>query len=322
MTSVVVLGSANADLVVEVSRRPGGGETLTGSDLRVYPGGKGANQAAAAARAGATVRFLGCVGNDANATVLHESLSDAGVDLTGVRSVDRATGTAMILITPDGENSIVVSPGANHSLDPDLADEMADTWQGPNVLVMNLEIPLETVHHVVPKAAAARARIILNAAPAHALNAELLTHCDPLIVNEHEARIVLRESNPDVSYPDLAKRLLEAGARSVVITLGPEGSLVADSHGVQAVPAYRVQVLDTTGAGDAFVGATACELANGKTLIEAVRFATAMSALSVQSMGAQSSYPDRADVERLLDSPSNATTVANETEPPREPSAH
>ncbi len=301
MSGVVVLGSANADLVVEVPRRPRGGETLTGSDLHVFPGGKGANQGAAAARAGAPTRFLGCVGDDGNGAFLREHLREAGVQVDGVRAGGRPTGTAMILLTPDGENSIVVSPGANHAVDVAMAEAMAPAWLDAGLLVLNLEIPHDTVRHVVARAHAAGVRGLLNAAPAALLDDATLAACDPLVVNEYEAAIALgADADADADFEALAEGLRRAGARSVVITLGAAGALVADGDGVDRIPAYRVDVVDTTGAGDAFVGATACELARGVPLRDAVRFATAMSAIAVQRKGAQSSYAGRAEVEQFM----------------------
>ncbi|HEX5730142.1 ribokinase [Microbacterium sp.] len=296
---VVVLGSANVDLMVEVERRPHGGETLLGSDIRTFAGGKGANQAAAAARAGAPTRFIACVGQDGNGEFLRSQLTLAGVDVSGIQAVPHPTGTAMILVTPDGENSIVVSPGANRAMDLRVAEATAETWLHADVLVLNLEIPLETVHHLIDRAAESGVRIVLNAAPAASLDRRMLRHCDPLIVNEHEARFLL-DADAQRKPEEMAADLLGEGARSVVITVGAAGSVVADAGGVTPIPAHRVEAVDTTGAGDAFVGAAACELARGEQLRSAVRFATAMSALSVQDLGAQSSYPDRAAVERFL----------------------
>jgi ribokinase len=300
VNEVAVLGSANVDIVVEVPRRPLAGETLLGSDLHVYSGGKGANQAAAAARSGASTRFVACVGRDSHGQFVRDQLAHAGVDVGGVRSVDRPTGTALILLTPDGENSIVVSPGANHAMDAATADAAASIWSSADVLVLNLETPLSTVEHVAASAAARGVRVLLNAAPAQRLEPALLAVCDPLVVNEHEARLLL-EDDGGRSFAELAEEFLAAGGvRSVVITLGAGGCVVADGDGVEPVAAYDVQAVDTTGAGDAFVGATACELARGSSLIGAVRFATAVAAISVQAMGAQSSFPDRGTVEAFL----------------------
>jgi len=303
MNAVVVVGSANADLVVQVPRRPAGGETLLGGDLQLLPGGKGANQAAAAGRCGAQVAFVGCVGADANGGFLRAQLEAAGVDTTPLAEVTRPTGTAIIFLTPDGENSIVVSPGANHEVSRELVAARAAVWRQARVVVLSLEIPHETAFHVATDAAAAGARVILNAAPATHLDAEVLAACDPLIVNEHEALEALGVGldDPDAQdYPRLAERLRSAGARSVVITLGADGAVIADGEGIDAVAAYRVTAVDTTGAGDAFVGAVAAELAAGATLRDAVRFATAVSAVSVQRLGAQASYADRAEIDAFI----------------------
>ena len=282
MGNVVVLGSANADLVVHVERRPGGGETLLGSDLQFFPGGKGANQAAAAARSGSQVTFLGALGADG--------------------TVDRPTGTALVFLTPDGENSNVVSPGANMTIDVEAAEAVSELWLGADILVLNLELPLATISHVIERAHAAGVRVLLNAAPAQVMEAGPLAHCDPLVVNEYEARVVLDDPSipEDASFEFLAGKLRETGAAAVVITLGADGALVADAAGITKVPAYKVDAVDTTGAGDAFVGAMATELANGATLAEAVSFATAMSAVAVQRMGAQSSYANRAEVKQFI----------------------
>ena len=302
MGNVVVLGSANADLTVHVERRPGGGETLLGSDLQVFPGGKGANQAAAAARSGSTVTFLGALGADGNGDFLRRSLAEAGVDTSHVFTVDRPTGTAMVLLTPDGENSIVVSPGANMTLDVAAAEAVSDLWLGADILVLNLEVPLDTIVHLIARAHAAGVRVLLNAAPAQVFDTATLARCEPLVVNEYEARVVLGDPSipADATFESLAERLLAIGVPSLVITLGAEGALVADANGITRVPAYKVDAIDTTGAGDAFVGAMATELAGGASLAEAVSFATAMSAVAVQRMGAQSSYGNRAEVEQFI----------------------
>lgn len=310
---VAVVGSANVDLVVEVPRRPSGGETLLGSDVRLFAGGKGANQAASAARSGAEVSFYASVGMDENADVIRARLGEAGVDISGMTSVERPTGTALILVTPDGENSIVVSPGANHALGVDVA-QMVD-WTRADVVVLNLESPLETVEHVAATAAGRGVRVLLNAAPAQTLSARTLSFCDPLVVNEHEARILLGDDGGS-SFTELAQRLLDAGAVSVIITLGAAGALFGDRSGIDTVPSYPVEVIDTTGAGDAFVGATACELARGSDLREAVEFASAVAAMSVQAMGAQSSYPDRGEVGAWLQASTSRRRSSADSEQP------
>ncbi|PRI11284.1 ribokinase [Leucobacter massiliensis] len=304
--AVLVVGSANADLVAEVPRRPGAGETLLGGDLRLLPGGKGANQAVAAARCGAATVMLGCVGRDANGAFLRERLIAAGVEVSGLAEVDRPTGAALILVTPDGENSIVVAPGANAEAGPELLERGAAALADARILVLSLEIPAETAFAFAAAAARSGTRTVFNAAPARSIPAEVLRSCDPLIVNEHEACAALGEPETEVTdFEALARRLLAAGARSVVITLGAEGAVVAEGTGggdpvVARIAAHRVRAVDTTGAGDAFVGAVACELARGAELDEAVRFATAVSAMVVQRLGAQSSVPERAETEAYL----------------------
>lgn len=260
---VAVVGSANVDLVVRVPRRPAGGETLLGGDLLRLPGGKGANQAAAASRCGARVGLVACLGDDADGAFLLARLAEAGVDTHGTtRTADRPTGTAIITITPDGENAIVVSPGGNAELDVDRVEGGRAVWADARVVVMSLEIPLATVDHVAAHATEAGVRVVLNAAPWAELDRATLAVCDPLIVNEHEARDVLRAAAEtadavDAADPDherLAERLLATGARSVIVTLGAAGCIVVEhgeTGGVARVPAHRVPVVDTTGAGDA-----------------------------------------------------------------------
>lgn len=303
MTQVVVVGSANADLVVSVERRPNSGETLMGGELQTLPGGKGANQAAAAGHAGGRVSFIGCVGNDGHGQLVRSSLERAHVHTEFLLTTETPTGTAIIFLTPDGENSIVVSPGANHALTLALANTVEEVWREASVVALSLEIPLETVWRVTQDALAHNTRVLLNAAPAAPLPPEVLRACDPLVVNEHEALEVLgaAPNDPDAThYESLARRIIVAGARSTIVTLGKAGAVIATKHEVTRMPAFVVEAVDTTGAGDAFVGALAAELARGEDLHTAVTFAQAMSALSVQSIGAQTSYVDEATVRTFI----------------------
>ncbi|MGI8947237.1 MAG: ribokinase [Ornithinimicrobium sp.] len=268
---VIVLGSTNVDLVVQVDHRPVGGETILGSDLVTTPGGKGANQAVAAARIGGE-RFVGCVGGDTGGRLLRDSLSDAGVDLTGLQTVDAATGSAVILVTPDGENSIVVSPGANARLSPDRVAKVSSWWDDADALVLQLETPMDTVRAAARSARERDIRLVLNAAPATSLPTELLEMADPVVVNETEteAAAALGVAGADqepASPAQTVERLLDLGPRSVVLTLGAEGAVCATrGSAVAAVPAREVQAVDTTGAGDGFVGALAVRLAAGDDL--------------------------------------------------------
>jgi len=292
---VAVVGSANADLVLDIDHRPAPGETILGSDVVVTPGGKGANQAVAAGRLGGDVTFVGCLGEDGNGRLLRASLADAGVNLSGLRQVDAPTGIAIIMVTPDGENSIIVAPGANRHVTPGMLDE-ADQWREAAVVVLQLEIPLESVTKVATEA---RGRVVLNTAPAAELPAEVIALADPLVANESEAHFLLGDQGGDGVA--LAERLLGLGPRSVVLTLGPAGSVVAERTGdgvrTAEVPAQRVTAVDTTGAGDSFVGAMALRLSEGDGLPDAVRFATSVAAVSVGRRGAQDSFPTMSELE-------------------------
>lgn len=274
---VVVLGSANADMIVRVARRPGPGETVLGSDTEILPGGKGANAAVAAARLGASVALLGAVGTDGNGDLLLDSLRSAGVATDRVRRAPRPTGTAYITVDEAGENSIIVSPGANADVtvsDVDLT--------GASVLACSLEVPVPVVAHAVREAVRAGVRAVVNLSPVADFDA--FEGLDPLVVNEHEAEFL--GGDP--------ARLLALGPRSVVITKGGKGALLATASGVEEFAAPPVAVVDTTGAGDAFVGALAAALADGGDLSAAVRFAIQVASHSVTARGAQPSYPTRA----------------------------
>lgn len=296
---LLVVGSANADLVVGVDRRPGPGETVLGSDLVVHPGGKGANQAVAAARLGARTALLARVGDDAHGLLLRDSQREAGVDTGGVLVGGAPTGVALITVDPSGDNSIVVSPGANARLTPEDIQGAGALIAAARVVSVQLEIPLDTV------AATARSlrpgtRLVLNPSPPAPLPDEVLTACDPLVVNEHEARFILGASAGGT--PEAwAQGLTALGPRSVVITLGAEGALVADTRGDGAVhvPSPRVDAVDTTGAGDAFTAALAWRLGLGEGLAEAAAFAVRVGAAAVTKEGAQASFPTAEEVAAL-----------------------
>ncbi|GLZ05133.1 ribokinase [Actinomadura sp. NBRC 104412] len=292
---VVVVGSVNADLVIGVERRPGPGETVLGSDLAVYPGGKGANQAVAAARLGGRVAILARIGDDGNGALLRSALADAGVDLGHLLRTPGPSGVALITVDPDGDNSIIVSPGANRRLLPSDVPPARPLLEGASVVSFQLEIPLETVHAAARTAADAGARVVLNLSPPAPLPDDLLALCDPLVVNEHEAAFLLGRQGRGDGPAGLAERLLARGPRSVVITLGGDGALAADASGTASVPAPRVEAVDTTGAGDAFTAALCLRLARGDALADAARHAVRVGAAAVRAPGAQSSYPYERD---------------------------
>ncbi|MFI1923816.1 MULTISPECIES: ribokinase [unclassified Streptomyces] len=295
---LLVVGSANADLVIDVERRPAAGETVLGSDLAVHPGGKGANQAVAAARLGARTALLARVGDDAYGRLLLDAQRAAGVDTAGVLVGGAPTGVALITVDPSGDNSIVVSPGANGRLTPADVRAAAGLCQASRVVSAQLEIPLETVVEVV-RHLAPGSRFVLNPSPPRPLPAEVLAACDPLIVNEHEAKVILGEAGVSEDPEDWARLLLAKGPRSVVVTLGSEGALVASAEGVSRVPSVKVAAVDTTGAGDSFTAALAWRLGTGSPLAEAAAYAARVGAAAVTRRGAQESFPTAAEVEAL-----------------------
>jgi ribokinase len=302
---LLVVGSANADLVVGVERRPAAGETVLGSDLTVHPGGKGANQAVAAARLGARTALLARVGDDAHGRLLLDSQRAAGVDTAGVRVGGAPTGVALITVDPSGDNSIVVAPGANARLTPDDIRAAAELLGRARVVSLQLEIPLDTVAEVA-RTLPPGTRLVLNPSPPAPLPDDVLAACDPLVVNEHEARYILGEAGEAGKGPEeWAGALLALGPRSVVVTLGAHGALVAgaanaadaaDAEGNAAgglcrVASPKVEAVDTTGAGDAFTAALAWRLGLGESLPEAAAYAVRVGAAAVTRKGAQESFP-------------------------------
>jgi ribokinase len=282
VTEVVVVGSANVDLVLPVERIPRPGETVLASGLSRGPGGKGSNQAVAAARAGASTAFVVSLGDDEPGRLLESVLTGAGVDLSLARRTRTPTGTAIIIVDASGENSIVVAPSANSELI--LSGEATAAIANAPVVLTQLEIPFETVRSV----AALGRNVILNAAPAALLDDDLLADVDLLVVNEHEAAVVSGvEGGLDVAGPALLRRV-----PAVVVTLGGDGAMVLRRDAPsERVPGIEVEVVDTTGAGDTFCGVLAAGLARGAELREAVRRANAAASLSVQTAGAADSVP-------------------------------
>lgn len=284
---VVVVGSANVDQVFRVAVIPAPGETVLSSGFSTALGGKGQNQAVASARAGAATAFIGALGDDAFGSSIRAGLAADGIRTEGVREVDAPTGTALIAVDDSGENTIIVEAGANALLQ--LGDPDAAAIAAAELLVLQLEIPLETATRAAVLAAEAGTRVLLNAAPVRELPAELLAHVDILVVNEHEGAFLARDG--DVS----------ALAPVVIVTLGAEGAVVHERGAPGArIAAPQVSAVDTTGAGDTFCGALAALLAEGAPLVDAVRFAVAAASLSVQSAGAVPSIPRRADIDGWL----------------------
>lgn len=293
---VVVVGSLNVDIAGRVARHPGPGETVLATSGVSSPGGKGANQAVAAALSGARVRMVGATGSDPYAEIATGLLRRAGVDLSLVRRVEgEATGLALITVADDGENSIVVIPGANGTVGAADVGAAAPTWTASTVLVLQCEVPVEALLAAADRIAAAGGRLVFNLAPVVPVPPRLITQSDPLVVNEHEAASALAMLTPATADVALDPRqivtgLIGAGVPSVVCTLGGEGALVADGSTVDHLPALPVDVVDTTGAGDSFVGTIAAHLAAGDGLAAAAEAATAVAARAVGRRGAQESY--------------------------------
>lgn len=294
--NIVVVGSINADITVTVARHPHPGETLLGRGNPVSAGGKGANQAVAAALLGADVALVGAVGRDANAVPATAHLRQSGVDTGAVAETDEVTGMAMITVADDGENTIIVVPGANATVDAEYVRSHAGLIAGADIVLLQGEIPASGFAAAV---SAATGRVVVNLAPVVDVSPDALLAADPIMANEHEAGLILQLLGAETATGDpydLAAALLEAGFSSAVLTLGAEGALVADASGIEPVPTPRVTAVDTTGAGDAFAGALVHRLAEGDSLLDAALFAARVGAFAVTRHGAQASYPGPGDV--------------------------
>lgn len=284
---IVVFGSINIDFLLRVARLPGEGETVAGQDVALAPGGKGANQALAARKAGAAVKLVGAVGNDAFADLALANLVASGVDLSGLRRAKRPTGAAFITIDDTGRNHIVLSPGANQDV---RAADFAPVAGG--ILLVQRELPEGETLAALRKAKDAGMTTIVNAAPSSGFAAEMRDLADIVIANEHEiADVAGRVDAPEALAVDLAKT-----GKTIVLTLGAEGALAAKGGQVWRAPASKVNVVDTTGAGDTFCGAFAAALAEGKDIGAALAFAAAAGSLACTGLGAQSATPDRAAI--------------------------
>ena len=296
---VVVFGSINLDLVTRVERFPAPGETLSGSEFATHAGGKGGNQALAAARAGAEVQMYGAVGRDSFAGTATALLDAGGVDLRGVAAVDAPTGCATILVDAKGENSIVVVAGANAHVDAMAVPDSA--LASDTLLVLQQEVPAEANATLIARARGLGARIVLNAAPARALTRELLQQIDVLIVNENEATAVAGifgwPTLPEAFASAVTSQISEL---TVIVTLGAAGALCCVYGESLHIAAPDINVVDTTGAGDAFVGVLAAGLDGGAAQADAMRLAVAAGSLACTMHGAQSALPDRTRIDALL----------------------
>jgi ribokinase len=298
---VVVVGSVNRDYLCSLDHLPAPGETVLGNDVAIASGGKGGNQAVAAAKIGVPTALVACLGNDPDGNDIAAALAESGVDTSGVAVLPGVrTGLAFVFVTGDGESSIVVSPGANSKLTSERAESaLRKRLSREAVLVTQAEIPAEAVAMALVTAVEMGSRVVMNLAPFRPLGDDLLRCCDPLVLNAGEAGALLGRV---VGSPEDARAAcseLRSRAPSVVITLGSRGAVVADAGGTEHVAAPAVDAVDSTGAGDAFTGVLAASLWRGHELVTAVRLGVGAGSYSVGRLGAQSSYPTQAELDAI-----------------------
>ena len=294
---IVVVGSLNMDLVVKTPRHPEVGETILGSEFRTYPGGKGANQAVAAAKLGCPVKMVGRVGKDPFANELLEAISIEKLDSAYIiRDPNEPTGVAFITVDQDGQNSIIVIPGANARVSPEDVQAAEKVFIGAAVLLIQLECPLPAVVRAIDLAKKHQLQVVLNPAPGQVLGIDILSKVDFLLPNQSELALISGEQELNRAIDTMG----ELGCGAMVVTMGGEGVLVVDATSEIQIPALDVKVVDTTAAGDAFAGAFAVALTEGYGLYDAARWGTIAGALAVTGAGAQPSLPSRVEFNRLL----------------------
>jgi len=307
MKKIVVIGSSNVDMIIQLKNLPKPGETITGGTFSQAFGGKGANQAVGAARASdksISVSFITCLGEDDHARLFIESLTKDNLNVDfAFREKGFNTGTALIMVDESGTNCIGVAPGANFQLHPEHIDQSVELMKEAAYIILQMEIPVETTKYILDTAAKLNCKVILNVAPAIPIEDSYLEKLEILIVNETEASEMTGiVTDTDENIQKAAEVLRRKGAKSVIITLGSAGSYVNDGKTKEFVKAYQVKAIDTTAAGDTYCGALAVALTEGKTIVEAIKFASAASALSVTRLGAQPSVPWRNEIDKFISS--------------------
>lgn len=303
LKTILVVGSLNVDLVASVQDLPQQGETIVGNKFTTFSGGKGANQAVAAGKLGACVSMVGCIGRDVFANNLLVSLKASDVNTDFVRQVATATGTALITVNEDGNNTIVVVGGANMECNVTDVDHALENYSQPGILLLQNEIPQETVEYAIKAGNERGWMVIFNPAPARKIAVNLMPMVDIIILDENELAL-LTDSSVD-TRPEViaaAQKLLDSGVKHVIVTMGDKGALCCNESGNHHVSSYVVKNVDTTAAGDAYAGGLAAALGEGKTLEESMKFAAAVAALAVTKHGAQPSLPRRIDVGEFISS--------------------
>lgn len=299
---IVVIGSSNADFIMKMDRLPKIGETVTDAIFMQTFGGKGANQAVGAARAGGDVAFINCVGDDLYGRLIKENMRAAGVNVDHVfEETGIASGAALVMVGNEGRNLLSVAPGANYRLTPAIIDRVRPVIESAAMVVMQYEILPETLAYAVETAQASGKPVILNLAPARPIAQETLAGLFALVVNENEAEFLVKyEVNTPEKVRQAAQDLLKIGMQWVILTLGSQGVYAASREAVYQVPAFPVKAVDTTAAGDIFCGSLAVALVEGQPMGDALRFASAAAAISVTRLGAQPSAPGRDEIVALL----------------------
>lgn len=301
MGKILVVGSSNTDLIATVKNFPAAGETIVGKSFLQAMGGKGANQAVAAHKLGGDVKFITCLGSDLNGQNALKYYIKEGLDVSSTLIVaDVPSGTAIILVNEKGENCIVITPGANNLLSSQYIREVENEIAAADMVVLQMEIPYDTVKTVCEIAHKNHTKVMLNVAPAFQLDNELIKQIDILVVNETEAETISGEIIDTIGAEAIVDSLLAMGANTVILTLGKRGCLLKNKQGIYYIPAFKVDTLDSTAAGDTFCGALATELSKGHDWDETLRFATAASAICVTRMGAQPSIPTEKEVREFL----------------------
>ncbi len=296
---LLVIGSLNMDLVINCNRRPNPGETVFGTDFNTTCGGKGANQAVAAARLGAEIKMLGAVGNDVFGNALIENLKADNIGTEGVETTDCSSGIAVITVS-DGDNTIILNKGANATVTKSTIDRHIDLIRWADVVLMQFEIPLETVLYAAKLAKQHGKTVVINPAPICEIPDQLLNYCDLLIPNEHEAAGILRYEVTNQNAEQAAQDLVKKGAKQALITLGSSGSIYSDGTLTHRQGIYETKVVDTTAAGDSFAAAFLIAQSEGKTIEESMNFAATVSGIVVSRHGASTSIPTRQEVDETI----------------------